>query len=88
MFAILVVFEFNNNSRRKVTLVTENVMFQKRHIDHAREFYETLVHQFPNCARYWRAYIEHEVSACCIHCLVRVELVGVHQVMHFESECW
>ncbi|CAP22079.2 Protein CBR-SUF-1 [Caenorhabditis briggsae] len=34
---------------------------QSRPIDQEREFYESLVTQFPNSGRYWRAYIEHEV---------------------------
>ncbi|KAJ1347138.1 hypothetical protein KIN20_002113 [Parelaphostrongylus tenuis] len=35
---------------------------QARPIDQARNFYEKLVTQFPNAGRYWKAYIEHEVS--------------------------
>ncbi|EGT53338.1 CBN-SUF-1 protein [Caenorhabditis brenneri] len=36
---------------------------QSRPIDQEREFYESLVKQFPNSGRYWRAYIEHEVRS-------------------------
>ncbi|KHN82886.1 Cleavage stimulation factor subunit 3 [Toxocara canis] len=36
---------------------------QARPIDQVRSFYEKLVTQFPNAGRYWKAYIDHEVSA-------------------------
>lgn len=36
-------------------------IFQSRPIDQERDFYESLVKQFPNSGRYWKAYIEHEV---------------------------
>uniref|UniRef100_A0A1I7TA54 Suf domain-containing protein n=1 Tax=Caenorhabditis tropicalis TaxID=1561998 RepID=A0A1I7TA54_9PELO len=36
---------------------------QSRPIDQEREFYESLVNQFPNSGRYWRAYIEHELRS-------------------------
>ncbi|VDO37914.1 unnamed protein product, partial [Onchocerca flexuosa] len=35
---------------------------QARPIDQVRSFYEKLVTQFPNAGRYWKAYIDHEVS--------------------------
>ncbi|VDO29904.1 unnamed protein product [Brugia timori] len=37
--------------------------FQARPIDQVRSFYEKLVKQFPNAGRYWKAYIDHEVSS-------------------------
>ncbi|VDN86509.1 unnamed protein product [Brugia pahangi] len=36
---------------------------QARPIDQVRSFYEKLVKQFPNAGRYWKAYIDHEVSS-------------------------
>uniref|UniRef100_A0A1I7SWS6 Suf domain-containing protein n=2 Tax=Bursaphelenchus xylophilus TaxID=6326 RepID=A0A1I7SWS6_BURXY len=36
---------------------------QARAIDQARIFYEKLVSQFPNCGKYWKIYIEHELRA-------------------------
>ncbi|CAD6192040.1 unnamed protein product [Caenorhabditis auriculariae] len=36
---------------------------QNRPIDEARSFYESLVKQFPNSGRYWKAYIEHELRS-------------------------
>ena len=35
---------------------------QCRNIDEARETYERLVDAFPTCGRYWKLYIEQEVS--------------------------
>jgi len=35
---------------------------QAKKIDVARPFYERLVTQFPNSGRFWRLYIEQEVS--------------------------
>ena len=32
-------------------------------IDDAREIYERLVSVFPTCGRYWKVYIEQEVSS-------------------------
>lgn len=39
------------------------VVLQKKTAEQARPFYEKLVEQFPNAGRYWKAYIEHEVSS-------------------------
>lgn len=36
---------------------------QSRPIDQERDFYESLVKQFPNSGRYWKAYIEHELRS-------------------------
>lgn len=33
----------------------------------ARPFYEKLITQFPNCSKYWRLYVEHEVILLNIH---------------------
>ena len=35
---------------------------QCRNIDEARDTYERLVDAFPTCGRYWKLYIEQEVS--------------------------
>ncbi|CAI5441860.1 unnamed protein product [Caenorhabditis angaria] len=36
---------------------------QSRPIEQERDFYESLVKQFPNAGRYWKAYIEHELRS-------------------------
>ncbi|CAB3404733.1 unnamed protein product [Caenorhabditis bovis] len=36
---------------------------QSRPIEQERDFYESLVKQFPNSGRYWKAYIEHELRS-------------------------
>ena len=35
---------------------------QTRHVSDMRPLYERLLTIFPNAARYWKTYIEHEVS--------------------------
>ncbi|CAD5125909.1 DgyrCDS14091 [Dimorphilus gyrociliatus] len=35
---------------------------QTKNIADARKIYERVVVQFPNCGRYWKMYIEHEVG--------------------------
>ena len=37
-------------------------LFQLRTIEDARKTYERLVSQFPSAGRYWKIYIEQEVS--------------------------
>lgn len=36
--------------------------FQRRPIEQVRTLYEKLILQFPNAGRFWKCYIEHEVS--------------------------
>lgn len=36
---------------------------QRKRIEEARQLYEKLVTQFPNCGKYWKLYIEHEMKA-------------------------
>ncbi|KAL7678079.1 hypothetical protein ACOME3_004308 [Neoechinorhynchus agilis] len=36
---------------------------KKRSVDDTRDFFESLVSQFPTCGRYWKSYIEAELTA-------------------------
>jgi hypothetical protein len=35
--------------------------FQDKKIAESREFYESLITQFPTCGKFWKIYIESEV---------------------------
>ena len=44
----------------------------------SRVLFERLVKQFPTSARYWRAYIEHEVFGRCLwSCGINLIVMGV-----------
>jgi hypothetical protein len=36
--------------------------FQDKKIAESREFYESLVTQFPTCGKFWKIYVESEVG--------------------------
>jgi len=48
---------------------------QIRKIEDARVVYERLVEQFPNAGKYWKIYIEHEVSLLLIQLVLLVSLI-------------
>ena len=50
---------------------------QCRSIDEARETYERLVEIFPTCGRYWKLYIEQEVTR---NSIIQTFLVGTATV--------
>ena len=46
----------------KFSMIVLGVQFSIRSVDDARETYERLVSVFPTSGRYWKTYIEQEVS--------------------------
>ena len=47
--------------------VSCDVALQTKKVEEARSVYERVVTQFPNAGRYWKLYIEHEVTILYLH---------------------
>ena len=52
---------------RSHMLRSHDTLHQKQPIEKARDYYTLFLSSFPFAARYWRQYIQHELSAGCVH---------------------
>uniref|UniRef100_A0A8R1ECN9 Suppressor of forked domain-containing protein n=1 Tax=Caenorhabditis japonica TaxID=281687 RepID=A0A8R1ECN9_CAEJA len=57
---------------------------QSRPIEQGREFYESLVKQFPNSGRYWKAYIDHELRTKNLEHVEKLFSRCLVEVLHID----
>ena len=57
-----------------------SIFFQP--VDHSRDTFERLVEKFPTSGRYWKMYIDHEVSEYPPHMFLFTEIMACHISCH------